>query len=61
MELWQQILLGALALLVVFWFRPGIKAMLERSKEAPKDWTGALIPIGLVVLFVFLLIALARS
>jgi hypothetical protein len=60
-ELWQQILLGALALLVVFWFRPGIKAMLERSKEAPKDWTGALIPIGLVVLFVFLLIALARS
>lgn len=61
MELWQQILLGALALLVVFWFRPGIKATLERSKEAPKDWTGALIPLGLVVVFVILLIALARS
>lgn len=61
MELWQQLLLGALALLVVFWFRPGIKAMLERSKEAPKDWRGALIPLGLVVLFVILLIALARS
>ncbi len=61
LELWEQILLGALALLLVFWFRPGIKAMLERSREAPKDWSGALVPLGLVVLFVILLIALARS
>ena len=52
------ILLGALALLVIFWFRPGIKAALERSRNAPKDWAGVLIPIGLVVLFVIFLIAI---
>jgi hypothetical protein len=60
-ELWEQILLGGLAILIIFLFRPGIKAALERSREAEKDWKGALIPIGLVVVFVVLLIAMARS
>ncbi len=61
MELWEQILLGGLAILLIFLFRPGIKAALERSRQAEKDWKGALIPIGLVVVFVVLLIAMARS
>jgi hypothetical protein len=61
MELWEQLILGAFALLLIFWFRPGIKAAMERSKQAEKDWAGALLPIGLVVLFVVLLIAAARS
>jgi hypothetical protein len=61
MELWEQLILGAFALLLIFWFRPGIKATMERSKQAEKDWAGALLPIGLVVLFVVLLIAAARS
>ena len=61
MEIWEQVLLGAFAILLIFLFRPGIKAALERSREAEKDWKGALIPIGLVVLFVVLLIAMARS
>jgi len=60
-ELWEQILLGGLAILLIFLFRPGIKAALERSRQAEKDWKGALIPIGLVVVFVVLLIAMARS
>ena len=57
METWQQIILGALALLVLFWVFPGIKPMLERSKRAPKDWAGLLLPIGLVVGFVIFLIS----
>ena len=61
MQIWEQILLGAFAVLLIFLFRPGIKAAMERSKHAEKDWKGALVPIGLVVLFVVLLIAVARS
>ena len=60
MGLLEAILLGVLAVLVVFWFRPGIRATLEESKRAEKDWKGALLPIGVVVLFVIFLIALVR-
>lgn len=57
MELWEQIALGALALLAIFWFKPGIKAAFERSSEAEKDWPGLLLPIAGVVLFVIFLIS----
>ena len=60
MGLLEAILLGVLAVLVVFWFRPGIRATLEESKRAEKDWKGALLPIGIVVLFVIFLIMLVR-
>jgi hypothetical protein len=55
------ILVGALAAFVIFWFRPGIKATLEESRKAPKDWMGALLPLGLVVLFVIFLIVIVRN
>lgn len=59
---WWEILLGGLAaLLVILWFQPGVKAAIERSRTAKKDWPAALIPLGLVVLFVLLLIQLVRS
>jgi len=59
---WWEILLGGVAaLLLILWFRPGIKAAMERSKTAKKDWPAVLIPIGLVVLFVILLIQVVRS
>ena len=58
METWEKVLLGALALLVLLWFRPGIKQMLERSREAEKDWPAVILPLVVVVLFVILLIAL---
>lgn len=61
METWEQLLLGAMAVLIFFLFRPGIKAAMERSRDAEKDWQGALLPIGAVVLFVILLIALAKG
>jgi hypothetical protein len=57
MELWEQIALGAAGLLIIFWFRPGIKAALEQSKNAEKDWPGLLLPIAAVVLFVVFLLA----
>lgn len=60
-SLWEQLLLGAVALLVLFWFLPGIRASAARSREAgPRDWRGVLVPIGLVVLLVVLLISLVR-
>ena len=59
---WWEILLGGLAaVLVVLWFRPGIRAAIERSRTAQKDWPAALIPLALVVLFVLLLIASVRA
>ena len=56
----EAILAGLIAILVIFWFRGGIKHQLEVSKNAPKDWAGALLPIGIVVLFVILLIVMVR-
>jgi hypothetical protein len=59
---WWEILLGGVAaLLLILWFRPGIKAAMERSKTAKKDWPAALIPVGLVVLFVLVLIQIVRG
>jgi hypothetical protein len=57
MDTWEKLIIGAFALLILFWFFPGIKPMLEKSKDAPKDWAGVLIPVGLVVLFVIFLIS----
>jgi hypothetical protein len=53
---WETILIGLLAILVVFWFSPGIKAAMERGKQAEANWGAALIPLGIVTLFVFFLI-----
>jgi hypothetical protein len=61
MATWEKVLLGVGALLIFLWFRPGLKAMWQKSQAAEhKDWTGALLPIGIVVLFVILLIAMVR-
>lgn len=58
-ETWEMIAIGAVVLVVIFLFRPGLKEAFRRSKEAEnKDWSGVLLPIGLVVLFVILLISL---
>jgi hypothetical protein len=57
---WENVLLGALTLLMIFWMKPGIKAALEKSKTAKADWPGLLIPLVLVVLFVFFLIAMVK-
>lgn len=59
MEIWQSILLGVILLLFLLWVGPGIKPMLEKSKNAPKDWGGLLVPIGFVIAFVIFLLATA--
>jgi len=59
---WEQILLGMAALVLLFFFWPGVKAAMQKSKEAENpDWQGALIPIGIVILFVILLIMFAKG
>jgi hypothetical protein len=57
MELWEQIALGALAILVLFLFRPGIKATIEKSKNAEEKHWGTLALLALVLIsFVIFLI-----
>ncbi len=55
---WESLLLGVMALLLIFWFRPGIKAAMQRSSEAESDWPAVILPLGLVILFVIFLIAM---
>jgi predicted MFS family arabinose efflux permease len=62
MAWWQQAVLALVVVLVLWWTLPGVKAALERSRRAErKDWRGVLLPVGLVVVFVLLLIALVRG
>ena len=62
MSLWLQLLWGAGAVFFLIWFWPSAMAAMEQSKNAEnRDWMGLLVPIVVVVLFVFLLITLVRS
>lgn len=54
----EYLVLGALAILFLFWMQPGIKAAMARSKQTPADWQSVILPIGLVVMFVLFLIAM---
>jgi hypothetical protein len=54
----EMIVLSALAVLMVFWLRPGIKAAMARSKQVSADWQSVVVPLGLVVMFVLFLIAM---
>ena len=59
---WEQILMGMAALVLAFLFWPGVKVAMQKSKEAENpDWRGALIPVGIVILFVILLVMIAKS
>ena len=62
MAIWEQVLLGITGILVLFLFWPGVRTAMEQSRKAENpDWKGALIPIAAVVLFVIILIAVAKS
>ncbi len=62
MGTFEQVLVGILAVFVLFLFWPGARAAIQKSREAENpDWVGALIPVGIVVLFVVFLIMLARG
>ncbi len=55
---WEMVALGAIAIAVVFLFRPGIRTALKQSREAKKDWPAVLLPLVVVVVFVIVLIKL---
>jgi hypothetical protein len=58
-ETWEMVLTGIAAMLLVLWLRPGIRNAIERSRQATEqDWGAMLLPLGLVILFVVLLLAL---
>jgi hypothetical protein len=58
-ETWEMVLTGIAAMLLVLWLRPGIRNAIERSRQATeRDWGAMLLPLGLVILFVVLLLAL---
>ena len=62
MALWEQIILGMGAAAMLFFFWPGAKTAMQQSKDAENpDWKGALLPIGVVVLFVIVLIVLTKG
>lgn len=57
MALWEQLLAGALGLFVLFMFFPGIKATMEKSKNAEEKHWGTLLLLALVLIgFILLMI-----
>lgn len=57
MALWEQLLAGALGLLVLFMVFPGIKATMEKSRNAEEKHWGTLLLLTLVlVAFILLMI-----
>lgn len=62
MPVWEQLLIALVIVAVLFFFGPGAKKAMEESKKVENpDWAGALLPIGIVILFVILLIAMTRN
>lgn len=58
MELWEQLLLGVLGLGILFWFFPGIKATMEKSRTAEeKHWGTILLLTAVVIAFVIFLVS----
>ena len=58
MELWEQIILGAAGLLILFLFAPGVKASIARSKQAEqKHWGTVILLTVILIAFVMLLIS----
>ena len=58
MELWEQLLAGAIGLFVLFMFFPGIKATMERSKNAEEKHWGTLALLAVVLIaFIMLMIS----
>ncbi len=59
MELWQQLMFGALAILALWLFVPALKRSIKETPSGTAgDWLGVLLPIAAVVAFVILLILL---
>lgn len=53
---WENLILGIIVLMAVFWMQAGAKSAFQRSKQVPADWGSVVLPLGLVVMFVIFLI-----
>ena len=53
---WEMIVVGVLAVGLIFFVLPGLKKLNEEARKAEKDWPGFLLPIGAVVLLIIVLI-----
>jgi hypothetical protein len=58
LSIWENVLLGAIVLGIIFWMRPGIKSSFKMGEKVESDWLGLLVPIGMVVIFVIFLISM---
>jgi hypothetical protein len=58
LSMWENIFVGLMAVGLIFWMFPGIKASMERSKNAKSDWAGFLLPMAAVVILVVFLISM---
>lgn len=62
LPLWGQILTGLAMVAIIFYFGPtAYRAARESPKGSLQDWLGLAVPIGGVVLFIVVLIWLARG
>ncbi len=58
MELWQKILMAVMGIAILFFLFPGIKASMERSKNAEeKHWGTALLLAAALIAFVVFLVS----
>jgi hypothetical protein len=55
---WEMLILAALTIVILIWWGQGMGGVSERSRNAPRDWPAALIPLALVAIFVIFLILL---
>lgn len=58
METWEQLALGAIIVLILLWQGPAMLRASRESADGPKDWMGFLVPLLLVVVFVFFMISM---
>lgn len=58
MELWQKILMAVMGIAILFFLFPGIKASMERSKNAEeKHWGTTLLLAAALIAFVVFLVS----
>jgi hypothetical protein len=62
MSMMEQTLIAIILCVILFFLGPRTKKAMQESREAENpDWKGALLPLGMVALFVILLISMARG
>ena len=60
--LWEQILLGVVALVVLLLFAPGLRRIFKETRAGTfQEWMGVITPLIFVVAFVFVLILMVRG